>query len=332
MPWTCCEQELPDASPVCPSCGETKTNWTVRFEKTRMFQIGQRKLWVELRVRDQGGLPLSGQRYEVTFPDGFKVEGKLDDQGQARVERGEKGKKGLCEVRFPDIDARCFTPFPEPELGIERDTFLAAVLRDPWGRPRMGVRYRVETGQGQPIEGETDEDGLVLVEHLAAGTCKLTFPGLDAPCFAPFAGDTLGGPGWLSLQLRDPFGRPLAGRRFVVGPAGEAEVEGETDEAGWARVEGLPPGAHPVRFLDLDQTCFAPFAGDTLGGPGWLSLQLRDPFGRPLAGRRFVVAPAGEAEVEGETDEAGWARVEGLPPGAHPVRFLDLDQTCFAPF
>lgn len=40
MPWTCCDAELSDDEPECPSCGKAKAKWTVRFDRTRVFNLG----------------------------------------------------------------------------------------------------------------------------------------------------------------------------------------------------------------------------------------------------------------------------------------------------
>ncbi len=40
MPWSCCGAELSDDEAECPSCGKSKAKWTVRFDRTRVFNLG----------------------------------------------------------------------------------------------------------------------------------------------------------------------------------------------------------------------------------------------------------------------------------------------------
>lgn len=40
MPWSCCGAELSDDAHECPSCGKGKARWTVRLDRTRVFNLG----------------------------------------------------------------------------------------------------------------------------------------------------------------------------------------------------------------------------------------------------------------------------------------------------
>ena len=59
--------------------------------------------WIEIRLVDQDGKPVGGQKYRVTLPDGRKVSGVLDKYGAARINGFAPGE---CTVCFPDIDQR----------------------------------------------------------------------------------------------------------------------------------------------------------------------------------------------------------------------------------
>ena len=62
------------------------------------------KTWIEiaLRAEDEPHDPVPFARYRVTLPDGSIKEGKLDEEGKARVEGVDPG---TCQVTFPDMDA-----------------------------------------------------------------------------------------------------------------------------------------------------------------------------------------------------------------------------------
>lgn len=58
--------------------------------------------WIEIKLVDEEGEPVPGERYKVTLPDGQTVaEGTLDEKGFARVEGFEPGS---CKVTFPELD------------------------------------------------------------------------------------------------------------------------------------------------------------------------------------------------------------------------------------
>lgn len=62
----------------------------------------KKKSWIEIKLVDEEGEPVPGERYKVTLPDGQTVaEGTLDEKGFARVEGFEPGN---CQVTFPDLD------------------------------------------------------------------------------------------------------------------------------------------------------------------------------------------------------------------------------------
>ena len=58
--------------------------------------------WVALRLIDSVGDPVKGVKYKIELPDGSTSEGKLDDNGLAKV---ESKKAGMCKISFPEIDA-----------------------------------------------------------------------------------------------------------------------------------------------------------------------------------------------------------------------------------
>jgi hypothetical protein len=57
--------------------------------------------WIEIKLVDEEGLPVPGERYRVTLPDETVAEGTLDGKGFARVDGFEPGG---CKVTFPDLD------------------------------------------------------------------------------------------------------------------------------------------------------------------------------------------------------------------------------------
>lgn len=58
--------------------------------------------WVAIRLTDTAGDPVRQVKYKIELPDGSTKEGKLDDNGLAKV---ESAQSGMCKISFPEIDA-----------------------------------------------------------------------------------------------------------------------------------------------------------------------------------------------------------------------------------
>lgn len=61
--------------------------------------------YLELVLRDDRNAPVPNARYQVELPDGRILEGKLDAQGQAFLDRIPEGE---CKVTFPDFDGEAW--------------------------------------------------------------------------------------------------------------------------------------------------------------------------------------------------------------------------------
>jgi len=56
---------------------------------------------------------------------------------------------------------------------------LEVVVVDQEGKPQSGIRYEVEDANGKIHEGTTNPEGLVRVDGLPPGMCKVSLPDLD---------------------------------------------------------------------------------------------------------------------------------------------------------
>jgi type VI secretion system secreted protein VgrG len=62
--------------------------------------------WVEIKIVDEDGDPVVGERYRVTLPDGETLaEGTTDEKGYAKVTNIDPGS---CKITFPRIDGRAW--------------------------------------------------------------------------------------------------------------------------------------------------------------------------------------------------------------------------------
>ncbi len=68
----------------------------------------QLKHWIGIRLCDDNGQPLAGERYFVSLPDGTHVaKGKTDKDGKAEIRGFDPGQ---CQVTFPDLDGATWEP------------------------------------------------------------------------------------------------------------------------------------------------------------------------------------------------------------------------------
>jgi hypothetical protein len=192
MPWTCCAGSLSDTVLTCPTCSKSKASWTLRFGGTRVFSLknaGQ----VEITLVDTRGEPVPGERYRIDFPSSTHVEGVLDQEAYARA---PSKRKGTCQVSFPDLDQSEWdwkVVQGDPAAGAAASAAtalsfveLGAVAAD--GAPSGGLRYEVELPDGSTRAGTLGSDGRARLDGVPPGTCKITFPDLDASEWAPRSG------------------------------------------------------------------------------------------------------------------------------------------------
>ncbi len=70
------------------------------------------KHWIGVRLLDDNGAPLAGERYLVVLTDGQTVaKGRTNAQGEAEIRGIDPGS---CEVTFPDLDGMTWQPGPPP--------------------------------------------------------------------------------------------------------------------------------------------------------------------------------------------------------------------------
>lgn len=71
-------------------------------EEAASNQLRTRKTWIEIRLVDDSGKPVSAEAYQIELPDGSVVRGRLDSEGSARFNNIDPG---TCQVSFPNLDA-----------------------------------------------------------------------------------------------------------------------------------------------------------------------------------------------------------------------------------
>jgi hypothetical protein len=88
--------EADTVEPHRPKLGETPVGGEEGGEKE-----SEELVWIEVKLVDQDGVPVAGEAYKVTLPDGKVDSGTLDHEGFVRIEGIPPGD---CQVTFPNLD------------------------------------------------------------------------------------------------------------------------------------------------------------------------------------------------------------------------------------
>lgn len=90
--------------------------------------------WVAFRLVDDLGQPAAGEAFRLQLPDGAIVEGVLDEDGAAYIERIPPGG---CRLWLTDIDAGdLLVEHAEPVVEAPERAWLAFTLVDDLGAPQ----------------------------------------------------------------------------------------------------------------------------------------------------------------------------------------------------
>lgn len=81
-------------------------SYTKPTHKPKSPQNKDKKSWIEIKLVDEHGEPVRGERYRVILPDGSTIaEGTTNEKGEARVTNIDPGN---CRITFPRIDGRAW--------------------------------------------------------------------------------------------------------------------------------------------------------------------------------------------------------------------------------
>lgn len=64
------------------------------------------KTWIEIKLVDEQGDPVPGEKYEVKVPDGTLATGTLDEKGYAKISGIDPG---TCDISFPNLDKQAWS-------------------------------------------------------------------------------------------------------------------------------------------------------------------------------------------------------------------------------
>ena len=238
------------------------------------------KHFLDVRVMDDKGVPLSGRRYRLQLPNGIKEEGRLDSAARIfkpNVDEGTARLWLLPEDHQP-IDGAEFQPASETSPDAQHFTVR---LVDELGTPIADVPLSLSHGDASDDE-TTDGDGQATISDDAASTATATFADPDA----------------LREALRDRWNAPRDGDA-LVDSADVTVIDLHGDLPGVDLQPGVPQTVSIQPYVER---------GRLLGGFFDTSKSFLLPGG--LDGIRGIVSMYGDNDgatllIVGHTDTAG---------------------------
>lgn len=145
---------------------------------------------------------------------------------------------------------------------------------------------------------------------------------------------------YFEAYLIDDHHRPIVGEPYRVELADGSVQEGETDELGRVRLDGVEPGSATLGFPRLDGSSWEPGSAPPYlersptpqtkpkheGEPSsYFEAYLLDEHERAVEGEPYALELPDGSVREGKTNEHGGVRIEGVDPGTCKLSFPRLD-------
>ena len=145
---------------------------------------------------------------------------------------------------------------------------------------------------------------------------------------------------YFEAYLLDDHHRPIVGEPYRVELADGSVQEGETDELGRVRLEGVEPGSATLGFPRLDGSSWEPGAAPPYlersptprpkpkskgEGTSYFEAYLLDEHERAITDEPYALELPDGSVREGKTNEHGGVRIEGVDPGTCKLSFPRLD-------
>ena len=125
--------------------------------------------------------PKSGKAGAAVAPINPKNAEAADQANPGEVEKVKADQRQAQTGKYGSVKTK---PYKPPKTGQEEETeksWIEIELVDEDGRPVAGAEYRLTLPDGETVaEGSLDDKGLVRLDGIDPGTCRLAFPGLDA--------------------------------------------------------------------------------------------------------------------------------------------------------
>ena len=122
--------------------------------------------------------PKSGSAGSIVAPADPNAADDADSADPGEVEEVKAEQKQKKQVKYGTTAVKPYKP-PTEEEANKKTSWVEVELVDEDGEPVAGEKYEITLPDGRVAKGTTNEKGLVRIEGIDPGSCKVTFPNLD---------------------------------------------------------------------------------------------------------------------------------------------------------
>jgi type VI secretion system secreted protein VgrG len=127
--------------------------------------------------------PKNGTAASAVAPADPKAPTEADNADPGEVEKIKAQQRGTNEGKYGSLKSDKQPPKANPDPGAQpqkKDHYIEVQLVDEAGKGVAGEVYEIKVpDEEEPRKGTLDEKGLVRIENIAQGQCKISFPNLD---------------------------------------------------------------------------------------------------------------------------------------------------------
>ena len=128
--------------------------------------------------------PKDGTPGSLVAPTAPEVALEADEADPGQVEELKQGQHESKTGKYGSAKVKPFKKATD-EGKDEKKAWIEVVLVDDAGDPVPGEAVEIEMADGSKASGTTDDKGLVRVDGLEPGSCKVSFPRLDKDAWEP---------------------------------------------------------------------------------------------------------------------------------------------------
>lgn len=124
--------------------------------------------------------PKSGNAGSAVAPAEPKAPDEADSGDPGEVAEVKARQREQKQGKYGSQKAKPFKPPTKEEIKEKKLVWIEIEMVDEAGAPVAGEKYKIETSDGQVSEGTLGSDGKARLDGIEPGSCKVSFPDLDA--------------------------------------------------------------------------------------------------------------------------------------------------------
>jgi uncharacterized protein (TIGR02594 family) len=290
--------------------------------------------WVECLVTDTAGLPLVGQRYKLTDPDGNAVLGSTSPEGKIRHDGYSQAgsfKVELCGVSNAKWSKTKGKPGENLTAKADAEGYLD-------GTPASVLVFEEKNGGANQrmlarIQSKVSGKKVAAEWALQTSDFPTEVPALDDPESAPLGDPPPAGPteyfffveveGSIALSDRATFTdnaeinlvgedeKPLPDTAYEMHLADGTVRKGKVDKQGKAKEDNIPAGPYIIVLPEILIVADAPNPGEPDGkvSPDWVAIAKREVGTKEIKGKKDnprILEYHAVTKGHPKTDEVAW--------------------------